>query len=290
MSELDSIVSALLGADVTVQSSAQASGGCIHDSRSLTLADGRRVFLKANTAGSAPVFRAEAEGLKALAATRTVRVPAVLGQGVFGDRAFLLLEHLDLRSLRDGSRLGEELAALHRHTAPTFGFSADNFLGASPQPNPRAEDWVEFLRRARFEPQFRWAKKRGYDFSDVAHFLDVLPAFFEDYQPAPSLLHGDLWAGNAAALDDGTPVVFDPAVHYGDRECDLAMTELFGGFGPSFYEAYEAAWPLDPGYRTIRREFYQLYHLLNHTNLFGGGYASSAARGLRHLLDYATSR
>ena len=169
----------------------------------------------------------------------------------------------------------EQLAAMHAHTAAGFGWDRDNTIGATPQPNQWTRDWVTFLREQRIGHQLGLARDNGLPAAThdrVERVQSALPRLFDVYQPQPSLLHGDLWGGNWAVESGGHPVVFDPAVYYGDREADLAMTELFGGFDRGFYEAYRRTWPLDPGY-DVRRDLYQLYHILNHFNLFGGGYA-----------------
>ncbi len=170
------------------------------------------------------------------------------------------LEELDLKRDGDWAALGRMLATLHRQSGPRFGWHRDNWIGRSPQANAWADDWNEFWWTRRLEPQLRRAGLAA----------DFLRNALRDHRPAPSLLHGDLWSGNAGFIDEG-PVLFDPAVYYGDREADLAMTELFGGFAPDFYAAYKAAFPLDAGYEQ-RKPLYNLYHLLNHLNLFGGGY------------------
>jgi fructosamine-3-kinase len=179
--------------------------------------------------------------------------------------------------------LGRALAALHRVTAHEHGWSRDNTIGATPQANAPCGDWAEFWRERRLGFQLRLAAANGHRLAQGERLMEKLPAFFSGYRPAPSLLHGDLWAGNAAATAAGEPVVFDPAVYYGDREADMAMTELFGGFPRSFYEAYGSEYPLDAGY-AVRRDLYNLYHVLNHLNLFGGGYRSQAERMIGQLL------
>jgi fructosamine-3-kinase len=167
---------------------------------------------------------------------------------------------------------------MHRHTAISFGWTRDNTIGSTPQINRPGQDWVAFFRDRRLGFQFDRAAKQGAPTALLARgerLLDDLTGFFAAYQPAPSLLHGDLWGGNWSCDGDGNPVLFDPAVYYGDRETDLAMTELFGGFDDRFYQSYGQAWTIDPGYST-RKVLYQLYHILNHFNLFGGGYARQA--------------
>lgn len=219
-------------------------------------------FLKTNDAHYADAFAAEADGLEAL--RPYIRVPQVLERGMRSGKAFILLERLDLGRSGDWSALGRMLAALHRQTGPRFGWARDNYIGLTPQQNGWRDDWAEFWREHRMRPQVELAKKNG-----LAVEMPPL-ALLENHRPQPSLLHGDLWSGNAGFTANG-PVVFDPAVYYGDREADLAMTELFGGFPRAFYEAYNEAFPLDAGYQK-RKHVYNLYHLLNHLNIFGSGY------------------
>jgi fructosamine-3-kinase len=236
------------------------------------------------------MFAAEAAGLAAIAATNTIRVPRPIAHGIAEGRSYLVLEHLQLSSRGDAHLLGEQLAALHRCTAQRFGFGQDNFIGTTAQPNQWTDDWIAFWRDQRLGFQLRLAAENGYGGElqkKGAELLDALPAFFKGYTPQPSLLHGDLWGGNHAYLADGTPAVFDPTVYYGDRECDIAMTELFGGYPADFYAAYRSAWPLDAGYAD-RRDLYNLYHILNHANLFNGGYVWQAEQMVQRLLASAS--
>lgn len=246
----------------------------------------RHYFVKANRAARLPMFEAEADALRALAATQSVRVPQPVCMGTAAEQAFLVLEYLDLRSSGDAARLGEQLATLHRVPQLRFGWAHDNWIGSTPQPNGGQHDWIAFWREQRIGFQLQLAARNGYGGAlqrDGELLCDQLDALFDGYAPVPSLLHGDLWGGNHGYLADGTPVVFDPALYAGDRECDLAMSELFGGFAPDFYAAYRANWPLDAGY-AVRKTLYNLYHILNHANLFGGGYAAQAARMTAQLL------
>jgi len=230
-----------------------------------------RRFLKQGAPERADAFAAEADGLEAL--RPHIRVPRVLDQGMRSGRAFIALEHLELQAGGDHAALGRMLAALHRHTGPRFGWARDNYIGLSPQENGWCDDWAQFWRERRLRPQLDRAGLRA--------DLEKIDGLLEGHHPAASLLHGDLWSGNAGFTREG-PVVFDPAVYYGDRETDLAMTELFGGFAPEFYAAYETEWPLDKGYPR-RKHLYNLYHLLNHLNLFGGGYRAQVKATLRLL-------
>lgn len=245
----------------------------------------RRFFVKLNDAGRLAMFEAEAAALTDIRATRTVGAPCPVASGIAEGYAFLVLEHLDLHRHGDAAALGRQLAAMHRATQARFGWQRDNTIGSTTQPNPATANWVDFLREHRLGHQLRLAAANGYTGalqSQGEKLLDRLDAFYGAYQPQPSLLHGDLWSGNHAYRADGSPVVFDPATYYGDRECDLAMTELFGGFDPAFHAAYREAWPLDAGY-AIRKTLYNLYHILNHANLFGGGYAVQARAMIERL-------
>lgn len=279
-------ITAATGSPFRISSRTAVGGGDINACYRLEGADGSRFFLKLNDAQRHAMFVAEAAGLDALAATATLRVPQAIAHGIDGERSYLVLEYLPLAARGDAGLLGEQLAALHRSSSGRFGFAQDNFIGTTPQPNAWKNDWIDFWREQRLGFQLQLAERNGYGGSLQAlgeELLDALPAFFAGYTPRPSLLHGDLWSGNHAFLASGEPVIFDPAAYYGDRECDIAMTELFGGYGADFYAAYRAVWPLDAGY-AVRRELYNLYHILNHANLFGGGYAKQAEGMLRRLL------
>ncbi|MGH8629279.1 MAG: fructosamine kinase family protein, partial [Burkholderiales bacterium] len=243
------------------------------------------------SAAQLDMFEAEFAGLGDLAHAGAVRVPQPICAGRDAGRAWLVLEYLDLRAGGDGGwrRLGAALASQHRRLAARFGWGRDNTIGSTPQPNAWSTDWIAFLRERRLGHQLRLAEANGFgrELADRgARLLDCLPAFFAGYTPQPSLLHGDLWSGNVAFLPGGEPVIFDPAVYYGDREADLAMTELFGAFGGDFYAAYAAAWSPEAGY-PIRKRLYNLYHLLNHLNLFGAGYLGECRATIDWLLARA---
>lgn len=249
--------------------------------------DERDIFLKTGRSTSLPMFTAEAEGLAELASAKALRVPEVLSVDQVSDTAFLALEWMPFERA-DGHverRFGEQLALMHRKTANRFGWHRDNTIGLTPQHNAWSADWAAFFAEHRLGYQLELAAGNGYSGelqSKGRQLLKRLPVFLEGYDPVPSLLHGDLWGGNWAC-SGGEPVVFDPAVYYGDRETDLAMTRLFGGFGRPFYEAYEAAWPLVPGSHE-RQILYQLYHVLNHLNLFGSSYMGRALALTSELL------
>ena len=262
------------------------SGGCINQAWRIESRDDVRYFVKLNDAHKLSMLEAESAGLTAIAATHTVHVPRPITCGISGEHAFLVLEYLDLNGNGNARLLGEQLAALHRTQALQFGFSQDNTIGETPQKNTWSSDWIAFWCEQRLGFQLDLAVRNGYgDLQKQGQrLLEKLPELFDGYSPVPSLLHGDLWGGNHAFTADGAPVLFDPAPYYGDREADLAMTELFGGFDPEFYAAYRAAWPLDAGYAT-RKLLYNLYHILNHANLFGGSYARQAESIMHRLLE-----
>jgi len=265
------------------------SGGCINEAYTLTgQHNGQHCsfFIKINTAGKLDMFEAEAEGLQALLDSHSLRVPNPVCSGAAGEHAYLLMEHIQLVARGDDAQLGTALAAMHQSQHTHFGWQRGNTIGASPQLNPWTESWRTFWAEQRLGTQLELAAQNRAGralLNRGEKLLAALPAFFGDYQPVPSLLHGDLWSGNYAFDEQGQPVIFDPATYYGDRETDLAMSELFGGFSPSFYAAYNAVWPLDAGY-TSRKTLYNLYHILNHFNLFGGGYLSQAQGMIDRLL------
>jgi fructosamine-3-kinase len=250
-----------------------------------------RYFVKTRAASLLPALDAEAAGLRELARAGAIRVPAPVASGAAGDAAFLALEWLDIGSGGRDSTLGRALAELHRVTAPRFGWHRDNTIGTTPQDNAWTDDWAIFFRDRRIAPQLALAKRNGHRGRlerDGATLLATIPDLLAGHAPVASLLHGDLWSGNAARLVSGEPAIYDPAVYFGDRETDLAMTELFGGFDADFYAAYRAAWPVDAGY-PVRRTLYNLYHVLNHLNLFGGGYRAQAEAMIGQLLATARS-
>ncbi len=249
-------------------------------------AEGQAVFLKTGPASQLDMFMAEADGLRELAKAGSVRVPKVLGCVCSGNESLLALEWIDfeLPSARSERLLGSSLASLHQYSAEKFGWQRDNTIGATLQRNPWSDDWVEFFKTHRIGHQLQLAEQNGFGGNLQvmgARLLQGIGRFFSGYWPEPSLLHGDLWNGNWAACA-GTPVLFDPAVYYGDRETDIAMTRLFGGFSKSFYEAYNETWPLSEGYAE-RERLYQLYHVLNHLNLFGVAYLGRAESLLHDL-------
>jgi fructosamine-3-kinase len=259
-------------------------GGCIN--RTLRLQDQHRsYFVKLNSADLLHMFEAEADGLAEIAATDTIRVPLPICWGTAADEAYLVLEYIALGAGGDAAVAGHQLANLHRTTRERFGWHRDNTIGSTPQPNNPSRDWVEFWCDQRLGFQLQLAARKGHGGKlqrRGERLLALCPALL-NHAPQPSLLHGDLWGGNIAYDQAGEPLIFDPAVYYGDREADIAMTELFGGFGGRFYAAYNESWPLDNGYPT-RKTLYNLYHVLNHLNLFGGGYGAQALGMIDRLL------
>ena len=243
-----------------------------------------RIFVKLNAPRLADAFAAEADGLAALRAAG-MRAPEPIAHGTAAGHAYLALELLELGGREDFAALGRALAALHRSTGERFGWRRDNYIGASAQHNTQTGSWSDFWHERRLAPQLALAVANGHGEirKPLEQLCGALPRLLAGHAPAASLLHGDLWRGNAGFVAGGAPVVFDPAVYRGDREADLAMSELFGGFPASFYAAYSEAWPLEPGYRR-RKHLYNLYHLLNHLNLFGGGYLGQVRATLGLLL------
>ncbi len=249
-------------------------------------------FVKLNRADLITMFEVEALGLQELAKTKTLRIPEPIAYGVTNGNAFLVLEYVALKSANQetSQQLGTKLAELHQIKQDYFGWHHDNFIGSNPQKNTRNSDWVNFWQEQRLTEQLQLAADNGYtgEIQQQGEKLcQLIPDFFSDYQPQASLLHGDLWSGNAASDTTGQAIIYDPACYYGDREADIAMTELFGGFGANFYTAYNQVWPLDAGYKT-RKALYNLYHILNHLNLFGSGYLGQAEGMMQRLIREVT--
>ena len=282
-SSLEEAIDGIFGKDLQIVGKQQVYGGDINRTYRLTLSDGASVFMKSNTLNNLTFFEAEAKGLEALRQTDAIGVPKVFGIGTDQSTSFLLMEYLEAAPKIDGywEVFGRELAALHRadtgHLADNgnFGFPADNYIGATPQKNTPMTSWADFFRECRLLPQIRMADR----YFDTklrqlsAKLLDRLDGYLSEPE-FPSLLHGDLWSGNAAPGPDGKAWIFDPAAYVGHYEAELAMTELFGRYPQEFYRAYSEINPIDVGYRD-RRDLYNLYHLLNHLNLFGGSYLGS---------------
>lgn len=254
------------------------SGGSINRAAKLRLSDGSDCFLKWNTTADPDMFVKEERGLKLLASAETgLRIPEVYGMGTIPDgTGFFLQEFVREGKPQPGSpeRFGSALAALHRQHEQQFGLDHDNYIGPLPQSNRRHDEWIDFFIEERIDPQLRMAADAGKITSGtvgrISTLYQRLPDIFPDEQP--SLLHGDLWGGNYFYDVNGRATLYDPAVYYGHREIELAFTHLFGGFSRDFYQSYEEAYPLSPGFQD-RKDIYNLYPLLVHTNLFGGSYA-----------------
>ena len=276
-----------LGADAMVREATAIGGGCISSAFRVTTHRGD-FFLKLSSGAGDEMFRAEAIGLQALAQSRILRIPQVIGHGELpaGRGAWLLLEHISPgdKPADFFSRFGRLLARLHleaRH--PQCGFPTNNFIGSTPQKNTWSPAWIDFFREQRLCFQLDLAARNGFHGElqkRGLEFLAKLGELMSEPEGDPCLLHGDLWGGNYLGDSSGNPVLIDPAVHYGHREADLAMTQLFGGFPDVFLDAYQEVWPLESGWKN-RFEIYQLYHQLNHLNLFGSSYLSGCLQTLR---------
>lgn len=275
------------GQGLTFERVEAMQGGDINSAYLLCCAE-QKFFVKLNDARLLTMFEVEALGLTELAETQTLRIPQAVTTGIAGAYAFLVLEYVELSSLRQGSQqeLGQKLALLHQKQQAYFGWHHDNFIGSTVQINTQNNDWVNFWQEQRLNAQLKLAANNGYTGKILqlgSQLIPLIPDFFTTYQPQASLLHGDLWSGNAAADAQGHAIIYDPACYYGDREADIAMTELFGGFGSTFASAYNEVWPLDSGYRT-RKKLYNVYHILNHLNLFGSGYLHQSESMLQQLI------
>lgn len=273
--------------DARVLASKFIGGGDINQARLLETTRGK-FFLKMNSGAEAGrMFATEAKGLQLLAKSGGPRVPKVIGADQSGGHAFLLLEYLETGYRPPGfwEEFGAALATLHRVTDAAFGLGHNNFIGYLPQSNKQHDDWSSFYVAERLLPQVELAiRGQQLTLQDGQNFEQLykkLPAICPDEPPA--LTHGDLWSGNFLCSADGHPIIIDPAVSYAHREMDLAMSRLFGGFDRQFYRSYEEAWPLAPGFEQ-RLPVYQLYYLLVHVNLFGGGYAGSVRSNLQQFV------
>jgi fructosamine-3-kinase len=283
--EIDAHISRVTGEKFQTQQRRSVSGGCINQGYAVSNSE-TTYFVKLNQASQVAMFEAEMLGLKQMYATNTIRVPKPICWGTAGDSGYIVLEWLEIGNgnTKSWAEMGRKLAEMHKATSQKgFGWEMNNTIGSTPQINTWTADWVEFYCKHRLGYQFQLARRRGGNFPKQDELLAVIPELLAQHEVQPSLVHGDLWGGNAGCTVSGEPVIFDPATYYGDREVDIAMTELFGGFPAAFYQGYNEAFPLNAGYEN-RKILYNLYHILNHFNLFGGGYGSQANRMIEQIL------
>ncbi len=264
-----------------IVTSSSLGGGCINDAQMLKTQSGKKFFIKTNSYLPSDTFIKEAHSLIEIASSNSIKVPEVIAV----DNDFILLEFIITgnRIKNFFEKFGRKFAEMHKYYSNDFGFYENNYIGSNPQiniaGNEEKNNWVKFYFNKRLLYQIRLAEKNGY----LTHELNKaflllenkIESIFDGHIVKPSLLHGDLWGGNYMIDQNGEASLIDPAVYYGDREADLAMTKLFGGFGYEFYQAYNEAYPLDAGYE-FRENIYKLYHILNHLNLFGTGYYRQA--------------
>lgn len=279
-------ISQVTGAAFEIGDRRSVSGGCINQGYRVSHGN-TAYFVKLNQASALAMFEAEAAGLQQMQQTRTMRIPTPICYGAEGGSAYIVLEWLQLGrgSDRAWQRMGQQLAAMHQaNVADQFGWERTNTIGSTPQINTWTTDWITFWVEHRLGYQLKLAQRHGGYFPLQDSLLATVPHLLAGHTPQPALVHGDLWSGNAAVTDAGEPTLFDPATYVGDREVDLAMTELFGGFPASFYQGYRQVLPIDKGYQQ-RKTLYNLYHILNHFNLFGGSYEAQANRMMSQLLQ-----
>jgi len=274
------------GGAFVVNDARAISGGSINTAFVLNSDDGRRYFVKTHRSGRKSMFVAEAKGLAAMASSNTIRVPVPLCFGDDGTQSYIVMEYLAMCGPANQVELGEQLASMHKNVKESFGWEIDNTIGSTHQPNAWQVNWLAFWREKRLGFQLSLAAKNGYggELQTLGErLLSDMPVLFEGRTVVASMLHGDLWGGNVAGLSDQTPVIYDPAFYYGDREADLAMTYVFGGFESDFYASYQNAYPLDDGF-SVRKNFYNIYHIVNHLNMFGGGYHGQAIGMMEQVL------
>lgn len=279
-------ISDVSGEKFIITSQQSVAGGCINQTSKIS--DGMRTFfVKSNHASHGDMFEVEALALMEMADSYSVNVPRPICYGEYAGHCYLVLEYLTLNGRINFETFAQQFAAMHKVTHAQFGWHRNNTIGSTLQPNDYRDNWLDFWRDQRLGFQLQLAEKNGYggELQNLGEkLLADFAALFSNYCPQPSMLHGDLWGGNISALSDGSAVIYDPALYFGDREADLAMTYLFGGFNSTFYAAYNEAWKLDDGFE-VRKTFYNLYHIINHTNLFGGGYHAQAISMMKNILS-----
>jgi fructosamine-3-kinase len=286
--EIDTRISEVIGENFHSSKRTSVSGGCINQGYAVS-SDKLTYFIKLNQASKVAMFEAEALGLEDMLRSHSIRVPKPICWGTAGNYSYIVLEWLEMGAGNPKSwfEMGGKLAAMHRYFSPDcggFGWQINNTIGSTLQINTWTGDWVEFYTKHRLGYQFQLARQRGGSFPLWNELLAAVPELLADHEVQPSLVHGDLWGGNAGCTVSGEPVIFDPATYFGDREVDIAMTELFGGFPTTFYRGYQEVFPLDAGYEA-RKTLYNLYHIINHFNLFGGSYDSQANRMIATILQ-----
>jgi len=278
-------------ASIHILSAHAIRGGDSHQAYQLHTPE-KNYFLKLSPEHNHLMLETEMHNLNALSQSQTLTCPLALASGIYNEQAWLLMEFIPLTDQGDDFQRGRSLAFMHHHInhdSQPFGWFEDNFIGQNRQSNPWSFSWTEFYGQQRLGPQLELSQLRGAPsslYQSGLELIELLPFWFQNYQPEASLLHGDLWGGNSAFDPTGEPIFFDPACYYGDRETDMAMTELFGGFSPAFYKGYDSLFPLDKGYPQ-RKNLYNLYHILNHFNLFGGHYAEQAENSIQQLIQQA---
>jgi fructosamine-3-kinase len=285
--EIGEKISQITGEKVRIEERRSVGGGCINQGYKIS-GSGKDYFIKLNQASSVEMFAAEALGLEQMFETKTIRVPKPICWGIAGNSSYLVLEWLEFAPANNHAweEMGRKLAAMHKTPgAERFGWERHNTIGSTPQINSWMDNWAGFFAEQRIGYQLKLARRRGGNFPEPDRIIELVRTILADITPQPSLVHGDLWSGNAAVTASGEPVILDPAVYYGDREVDIAMTELFGGFPAAFYRGYNQVWQLEEGYQQ-RKTLYNLYHILNHFNLFGGGYSTQANRMIEQILKY----
>ncbi len=270
------------------------AGGCIHQTWQLQMEDGHKIFAKTCNEASWQMLQCECKGLNELrkwAEPSLIEIPEPLALEKFDKSAVLLMPWLDLQQ-GNQKKLGQGLAKIHKYSKKNgpgkFGWNEDSYIGLGPQPGGWRKNWGECFVELRLIPQLKIASKWGLSttkLDEVKHFLITL---LNEHDPSPSLVHGDLWSGNASVLGNGSGVLLDPATWWADREVDLAMTKLFGGFSDEFYKGYELEWPISSSAKK-RVEIYNFYHLLNHANLFGGSYISQCISYFKDLESLSIS-
>ena len=288
--EIADAISQSIGEKFEVIDRKSISGGCINQAYLISTDRNQTYFIKLNQPSLVEMFVAEVRGLIEMGLTKTIKVPSPICWGKIYNHSYLVLEYLNLTDRatpKTWIEMGQNLAMMHRYqitNQPKFGWHINNTIGSTPQLNTWENDWTTFFKNHRIGYQLQLAQQKGGNFPKAAELLTAIPQILANHQPQPALVHGDLWAGNASFLTTGIPIIFDPATYWGDREVDLAMTQLFGGFPAAFYQGYEQTYPLEPGYDR-RQILYNLYHLLNHYNLFGGSYQSQVNSAIDRLLN-----